>query len=121
MIITRVLFKKPVGSTIKSLAICDIVLGDCLRVADIRLFKNEDGYYLVFPSKQDVYQNISMLNPDLEIQYPTAVSGCSKGKYEEFYHPVSTEFYEKLLSVVVDGYKLYKKNGSWNYVPEFKS
>lgn len=115
MKVTRVIFKQHTDRD-KSLAECSIILDDCLKLSNIKLFKNENGFYLVLPSKQDVYQSIDELNPSKVIVYPEKSEG-SKKFYEEFYNPVDSNFYKLLLSAVSAGYRLYKTNGVRSYRP----
>lgn len=86
-----------------ALLTCTVVLDNCIMLNNVNLYKGEKGYFLVFPSKQDVYKSISELNKDISIKYPTN-SKDSEGtekRYEEFYHPVTAVFYEELLKRVV--------------------
>lgn len=91
----------------KALAVCSVVLDDELRLNDILLFKNEKGYFLVLPSRQDVYQDVKRLNEGVEIKIPkNALEGTdSKKKYEEFFHPVNGSLYKKLLAAIVEAYE----------------
>lgn len=109
MVVTRVVYNKAVGS--KSLAVCDVVLDNSLKLSGIGLRKGNDGYFLIFPSKQDVYNSIKTLNEGIFIQYPNNSKGCSNSEnrsknYEEFYHPVTNVFYTSLLKEVVNGYEI---------------
>lgn len=86
-----------------ALLTCTVVLDDCLMLTGVKLYKGEKGYFLVFPSRQDVYKSVSDLNEGVSIKYPTNTSGFDeKGKcFEEFFHPVKSEFYTALLEKVV--------------------
>lgn len=111
MKVSKVVFRD--SSHSKALAVCDIVLDDCLRLKDISLYCNEKGYYLVMPSKQDVYQDIKKINKDKDVKCPKT----ENKKYEEFFHPLSSDFYKELLSVVETGYERYKTTGKSYYKP----
>lgn len=123
---TRVLYKKP-GAGIKPLAVCDVVLDNCLRVTDIKLYRKNGKYYLVLPSKQDIYQAMSEVNKGIDLRFPSespCVGGKTKCNYEEFYYPVNKEFYQELLNVVVEGYKKFKtvhNKYEWTFVPSSDS
>lgn len=113
MNITKILFKD--SATSKSLAVCSVVLDDCLKLENISLYHNkEKGYYLVMPSKQDVYQSVENCNKGVELNFP---KGENK-KYEEFFFPLSAEFYKTLLSSVERGYVRYVKEGKSCYKPQ---
>lgn len=112
MKITKIIYKDSAIS--KSLALCSVVLDDCLKLENISLYHSkEKGYYLVMPSKQDVYQNVEKCNKGKELKLP---KGENK-KYEEFFHPLSADFYKELLSSVEIGYERYKKEGKICYKP----
>lgn len=108
MKVTRVVYNKSIGS--KSLAICDVILDNSLKLSGIGLRKGEKGYFLIFPSKQDIYNNIKLLNEGVFIQYPKNTKGCvssenKSNSYEEFYNPVTNAFYNSLLKEIVQGYE----------------
>ena len=83
----------------KSLAICSIVFEDCLKLNNIRLFKNKKGYYLVLPSKQDVYQEMQDLNNNNII-----IPQCERKEkqYDEFFFPLENELYELMLNTILN-------------------
>ena len=118
MKVTRVSFESPASD--KALAICSVIMDDCLKLCGIKLYKNSEGYYWVLPSKQDVYQEIEGLNPSANIKYPSPISEKAGGKnfkYEEFFYPVKSDFYQNVLAVIIDGYKVFKKKGVRSYRP----
>lgn len=104
MEITRVVFEK--HGSCKSLATCSVVLDDCLQLNNIRLYKNNKNkeYYLVLPSKQDVYQEVKNKNKGINLEVKKETG------YEEFYHPVNPSFYKKLLVTVSECYSEFKTN-----------
>lgn len=106
MKITRVNFKEKNNNG--SLATCSVVLDDCLMLSEISLYKGDKGYYLILPSKQDVYKSIKDLNKGISIEYPVNSKNCEGGKkvYEEFFHPVTNSFYNELLSEILVGYNI---------------
>ena len=107
MEITRITFEKQ-DITDKSLAVCSVVLDDCLKLSDIKLFKNSNGFYLCLPSKQDIYQEVEEANPCMVIKRPERK--IAKGKnYEEFYNPVVASFYKMLLDSITKEYISLKK------------
>lgn len=107
----------------KAVAICDIVLDSKLKLRDVRLYRKEGKYFLVFPSKQDLYKKIQQMNPGLKLNLPLPRnSGVENGKFEEFFFPVDSAFYAQLLEIVVDGYSSLgsiniKKNKGLVYYP----
>ena len=113
MRVTRVVFNKESDS--KALAVCCVIIDDCLKLTNIKLFHNrESGFYLVLPSKQDVYQDIDTLNPTLSVQYPQ-FRGIEGKPYEEYFYPLSAKFYKDMLNSVVAGYKVYKAKGKLSF------
>lgn len=106
MDVTRVVFYSRDHKS-KSLAVCSVILDDELRLNDISLFKNERGYFLVLPSKQDIYSGILKLNEDKTVSLPRNPLEESDGKkkYQEFYHPVRCSVYKKILDAVVKEYE----------------
>lgn len=107
MEITRITFEKQ-DITDKSLAVCSIVLDDCLKLSNIKLFKNSTGFYLCLPSKQDVYQEVEEVNPCVVIKRPERNNRNGKN-YEEFYNPVVSSFYKMLLDSITREYTALKK------------
>ena len=93
-------------------ASCDVVLDDCLALRDISLCirKNNLDFNLIFPSKQDVYKTVKTYNEGVFLKYPPNpkkrlfVSGSRS--YEEFYHPLSKDFYVKLLNAISDAFEV---------------
>ena len=106
MNVTRVVFYAKKRDK-KSLAVCSVILNDELRLNDLTLFKNENGYFLTLPSRQDVYQEVQALNPGVEVQFPknSIIGTKGKKKYEEFYHPLKGELYKQILDTVVSEYE----------------
>ena len=114
MEVTRIIYEKPdTGRGVACpVAQCSIIFDDVLKCSGIRLYKKQEdsSYYLVFPSKQDIYQEIKELNKDVELIFPIVsckVPNLKRKKYEEFFNPVSSEYYEKLLDLVVKGYDIW--------------
>lgn len=110
MQITRVIFNDDGFKAKEALAVCSVILDDCFKLKGISLYKGNDGYYLTFPSKQDVYRSVNKLNEGLSINYPAnSREGCGKHEgsksYEEFFHPVSNKIYEYILDTILAGYE----------------
>lgn len=107
MQITRVIYNDDGFKAKEALAVCSIIFDDCFKLKGISLYKGPDGYYLTFPSRQDVYKKVRKLNEDLDIKFPenTREKGNSNKSYEEFFHPVSNKMYSYMLSIVIDGYE----------------
>lgn len=121
MKVTRVIVHENKARRGKPLLLCSVVLDDCLMISDIRLFSGEKGYYLCLPSKQDVFREVQDLNGAVELELPS--SRCEEDgnkKYEEFYHPVDSEFYRELLGVVVGAYDLWKDTGRVSLRPKIE-
>lgn len=109
MDVTRVVFYSKDRNK-KALAACSVILDDELRINDILLFRQDTGdknYFLVLPSRQDVYQEVQGLNGELNIKFPpNSLEGTTvKKKYEEFYHPVKGSLYRTILKAIVEAYE----------------
>lgn len=122
MNITRIVFiDVNSDSTRQYLATCSIVVEDCLKLTGIRLFRkteSESDYYLVFPSKQDVYKEVFKVNKDIEVNFPENTCKNGKGEkkaYEEFFFPLNKGFYSYILEAIVEGYKACKDGGDGQY------
>lgn len=114
MKVTRVIFEKT-GQT-KALAVCSVVIENSLKLKHIRLYRNQEGkYYLIFPSIQDVSQQIQRDNPNLVIKCIERED--SRKKWDEFYIPLKSDFYSYLLSTVLEGYKLYIEESRRVFLP----
>lgn len=121
MKVSRVIFHENSLKKARPLAICSIILDDCLMISDIRLFHGAKGYYLVLPSKQDVFSEVQDMNKGNSLNLPEQKfkdAECTQKKYDEFYHPVEREFYEELLNTVLEGYNEYIKDGRVSYRPK---
>lgn len=120
MRVTRVVYEVKRRDSAKPLAICSIILDDCLKLNGVRLYSGDKGYYLVLPSCEDIYQKVQELNPNLKITFPECVyiDKNKKKDYEELYHPVTSNLYHELLQQVVLGYELMKQTGKRVYVVE---
>lgn len=108
MKVTKVIVHKVLEGS-SSQAICSAVLDDCLKLSDILLCKNDEGFFLILPSKQDVYKEVNTLNEGISIKYPVNHREKCK-RFEEFYHPVSRDFYIYLRDSIVDAYLKCKDN-----------
>lgn len=112
MKVTKVVIHKILEGS-SSQAICSAVLDDCLKLSDILLCKNDEGYFLILPSKQDVYKEVNALNDGVSIKYPVnrrEKYNSDIKRFEEFYHPVSRDFYISLRDSIIDAYLKCKKN-----------
>lgn len=114
MKVTRVIFNNDISVNSGSLTLCDVVLDDCLKLSEIGLRRGKEGYYLILPSKQDVYKSISDLNEGVSIKYPPNLKkkgeNSDKSKdFEEFFHPVSKDFYLVLLENIRRGYEMFEE------------
>ena len=114
MNVTRVVYYESDKLNTGQLVSCSVVLDDCLRLNDIKLFKdNTRGYFLVLPNKSDIYKEVSHCNKG-KIVMP---NGSDTRHYGELFHPVDSLFYSKLLGIVQSGYKYYKETGRKSYRP----
>lgn len=114
MKVTRVIAHENVVKHGRPLFVCSVVLDDCLMLSYIRLFQGEKGYYLCFPSKQDVYREVQDLNQGTKLEFPKIEykdEDCTCKKYDEFYHPLEQMFYYDLLSIVLNAYMIWKETG----------
>lgn len=110
MNITRVKYDiKNEKDNVGLIALCTVVVEDCLKLSGIKLCRQDNGdYYLILPSKQDAFLELAQHNQKLGINI--SVPGRSNGRskkvfYEEYFHPVTGEFYAQLKGAVVKGYK----------------
>lgn len=109
MNITKVIFEKS-DIREKSLAVCSIVFEDSLKLNKIKLYRNNvKGFYLVLPSKQDVYQEVQNLNIGKNVILPIKEEG--EREYEEFFFPVESELYKTMLSTVVQCFPKFRDKG----------
>lgn len=122
MKVTKIVFNDYRKDSTKPKALCSVTLDDCLRLNGVRLYHGEEGYYLVFPSCEDIYQKVQGLNPGLQISFPTCVyvQEAKKKDYEEFYHPLTSSFYNTLLEQVVKAYDNMKRTGNHAYILDDK-
>lgn len=120
MKVTKIVFNDYKKDSTKPKAVCSVILDDCLKLNGVRLYHGDKGYYLVFPSCEDIYQKVEGLNPKLEIVFPKCVyvEESKKKSYEEFYHPLSSSFYRSILSYVVEAYDNLKETGNHAYIIE---
>lgn len=119
MKISRVIFYEEKCNHGSLLATCSVVLDECIKLNDIRLYKNKktDKEYLVLPSKQDVYKRVEEVNPGKSIVFPEGDSAFRKKKYDEFFHPVECYMYVEMLECIKAGYDYYMKTGKVSYRP----
>jgi len=131
MVVTKIIYtnKATIDNKDGFMATCDIVLDDSIKLSYIKLFKkmscDDDSYYLVFPSRQDIYKDIKLMNKEIGIVLPKNkreyfVKDISR-QYEEFYHPVKKSFYDMLLKVILKGYMqctIDSKAGECVYIPK---
>ena len=117
MNITKIYFRSDVS--LKALAVCDVVLDNCLKLTGIRLYNKNNSYFLVFPSKQDLYREVESLNDGVSLVLPPSrKSENSKKQYEELFYPVDSKFYKDLLNEVVIGYSLLRSGNEHVYIPQ---
>lgn len=115
MKVTKVVFTKEKRSNM-FLASCSVVLDDVLKLTNIRLIHEDDRRYLILPSKEDYFKRVQDLNPDTELQAPESYfSHKSNGQFEEFFFPLTGEFYKELLESVSKAYEECCKTGSYVY------
>lgn len=107
MKITRVIFEKE-DKKDKSLAVCSIVIEDSLKLNKIRLFKRDGEFYLVLPSKQDVYTEVKDLNSN-NIKLPKCEN--KEKPYEEFFFPLESKLYKVMLTTIVSCFSKFKEEG----------
>lgn len=119
MRISRVIFYEEKCNRGSLLATCSIVLDECIKLNNIRLYKNwkKDQEYLVLPSKQDIYRRIEESNPGKDIVFPEESPKSSKKKYDEFFHPVECSMYVEMLECVKKGYEYFMETGKVSYRP----
>lgn len=110
MEITEIKYNYP-PAHINAIMMCSVVFDDCMVLKDIRLCQShEKGYFLIFPSKQNLYNELEKYNKDLgiDIEYPKMKHGKGGKKlWEEYFYPISSEFYKYMLSTVIEGYESF--------------
>lgn len=117
MNITRVVYGNCSNKKGSYLVCCSVVLDDCLRLNDIRLFKDDiRGYFLVLPNKSDIYKEVIAYNKKCDRRIEVPECGTQK-HFRELYHPVDSDFYNRLLNTIVDGYNSMIKTGRVSYRP----
>lgn len=111
MKITRVEYKLNTKNDkgIGLVSICNVILDNCLVLSDIKLCKAENNsFYLLMPSKQDAFAELKTFNASkgIEIDVPERrFKGDSKKlKWDEYFHPVTREFYAYLSNTISNGY-----------------
>lgn len=116
MKITKIVFRES-NDKDKALTECDIVFDGVLKVVDVRLYHKQSGYYLVFPSKQDIAKDLVDENKGKDIVKPSCLSPSRKKNWEEFYYPIDSTFYAVVRDTVVEGYKTTKNSQNKTYTP----
>lgn len=119
MKISRVIFYEERCNRGSLLATCSVVLDECIKLNDIRLYRNKNTgkEYLVLPSKQDIYKRVEEANKGVNIDFPEDHSVSGKKKYDEFFHPVECYMYVELLECIKKGYDYFMKTGKVSYRP----
>jgi DNA-binding cell septation regulator SpoVG len=106
--VTRVILYKSVHNK-KAVTMCAVVLADALRINDIALYKKKESgeYYLVMPSRQDVYKEVQTMNKGTQLRLPKNVMEEQEGRksYEEYFFPLSKELYYAVLDAVKSEYE----------------
>lgn len=120
MKITRVIFYNEGCNRGRLLATCSVVLDECLKLNNIKMYKNAktNEEYLILPSKQDIYNRLKKLNPNINIDFGENTSDLENCKYEEYFHPVECYMYRELLDIIRKGYEVYMKTGKNSYRPK---
>lgn len=116
MKITKIVYKES-NNKDKALAECDIVLDDVLKVTNVRLYHKKGGFYLVFPSKQDMAKEVLDENKGKDLVIPACLSPDRRKDWEEFYYPIDARFYESVRDTIVEGYEVVKSQPSKTYIP----
>lgn len=75
-----------------------------------------ENAYLVLPSRQDTFREVSVCNKKYLLSMPKWWSKINT-PYCEYYHPLKNDFYKYMLQVVLEGYKSCLKDGSFVYHP----
>lgn len=93
------------------LTFCSVVLNDSLKLNDIQLCANDEGRFLILPSRQDMYKTVEVLNKDKKLVLPevhrSAENSSGKKndkKFEEFFHPLDKKLYVELLTACSNAY-----------------
>lgn len=114
MNVTRVVYYESDNLNVGQLVSCAVILDECLRLNDIRLYMDDvKGYFLVLPNKHDIYKEVARVNKK-KIAMPV---GSETKHFGELYHPVDSSFYSSLVDVIVSGYENYKETGKRSYRP----
>lgn len=116
MKITKIVYRSS-NDNDKAIAECDVVFDDALKVTNIRLYHRKDGFYLIFPSKQDMANEMLNENKGKDIVTPSCLSPDRKKNWEEFYYPIDASFYAVIRDTVVEGFNIVKNRQSKTYIP----
>lgn len=117
MKITKIVYRNS-NDKDKALAECDIVFDDVLKVTNIRLYHKRSGFYLIFPSKQDMANELLDENKGKDIVTPSCLSPSRSKNWEEFYYPIDASFYAVIRDTVVEGFEVTKNQSSKTYIPK---
>lgn len=109
--VTELKYRYP-ASYENALIVCNVVLEDCLVLKNVWLCHTEEvGYFLIFPSKHLLYNDLEKYNKDrgIDIVHPKIkyIKNGAKKLWEEFYYPISSDFYQYLLDTIVEGYESF--------------
>lgn len=80
------------------LAVCSVVLDDCLKLDKIKLCEGSKGKYIMYPEKPK----------DLEKE-------DGHIRRNEYFHPIKKDFAIYLESAIIEGYKKLTESGSFEY------
>ena len=90
------------------LAKCSVILDDCLKLDEIRIYDGAKGKYVTFPGKFR-FQKDDDGNRRLVVD---------KGRKNEYYHPVDKGFAKYLKDIITEGYTQLFENGVFVYEPK---
>lgn len=113
MKISKILYKES-SDVDKALVVCDIVFDNVFKVMGVRLYKNDKGYYLIFPSKQDI---LNEMNISVSDKKEDGNDGSKKKDWDEFYYPIDSAFYACVRDIVVEGYIKTRNKTGKTYIP----
>lgn len=119
MEITRIIYNDAKNYPKNVLAVCSVIFDDVFKITGLCLCeKFDDGSkFIVMPSEVGTVKQIEKLNPETSFNLPEFRLQSNKDRCEEFYHPVSSDFYKSLLEAVVEGYLSYRNLGKCSYRP----
>ena len=119
MEITKIIYNDAKDYPKNVLAVCSVIFDDVFKITNLCLCEKRDSgtKFIIMPSEMNTVRKIENLNPETSFNLPEFRLQSNKDTCEEFYHPVSSDFYQNLLNAVIEGYNSCKDLGRCSYRP----